>query len=104
MNGTKVKIVVGQAAIFTDLPANDAANTIVVRANPKGIVTVTQQSATGGSATNAGFVGVALGKTVVTVYDGKPKDPGTQVIMKFTVRVKAVPAAGVAPSGSASAQ
>ena len=104
MNGTKVKIVVGQAAIFTDLPQNDATNTIIVRAKPKGVVRVTQQSATDGSATNAGFVGIAPGKAIVTVYDGKPKDSGTQVIMQFTVRVKAAPAAGVAASGSATAQ
>lgn len=103
MNGTKVKIVVGQAAIFTDLPPNDATNTIIVRAKPKGVVQVTQQGITDGVSSNAGFVGIAPGKTTVTVYDGKPKDPGTQVIMKFTVRVKAAPAAGVTPSASGSA-
>jgi hypothetical protein len=94
MNGTKVKLVVGQVAVFSDLPPNDATNTIVVRAKPKGVVTVTQQTAN----SNAGLQAVATGKTVVTVYDGLPKDSNTQVVMQFTVRVKLAPTASASPA------
>jgi len=100
-NGTKIKLVVGQNAIFTDLPQNDATNTIIVRAKPKGIVRVTQQTNDNGTATNAGLQAIATGKTIVTVYDGKPKDKNTQVVMQFTVRVKLAPPTGVSPAASA---
>jgi hypothetical protein len=102
MNGTKVKIVVGQAAYFSDLPANDATNTIILRAKPKGIVKISQQGTKGGVETAAGFVGLTKGKTTVTVYDGKPKDPNTQVVEVIKVKVKKAPA--VTPTASASAQ
>ena len=100
-NGTKIKLVVGQNAIFTDLPQNDATTTVIVRANPKGIVRVTQQTVDNGTATNAGFQAIATGKTTVTVYDGKPKNKKTKVIMTFTVRVKLAPPTGVSPAASA---
>jgi predicted secreted protein len=97
-NGTKIKLVVGQNAIFTDLPQNDATTTVIVRAKPKGIVRVTQQTNDNGTATNAGFQAIATGKTTVTVYDGKPKNKKTKVIMTFTVRVKVAPPASPAAS------
>jgi hypothetical protein len=100
-NGTKVKLVVGQNVIFTDLPQNTATTTVIVRAKPKGIVRVTQQSDNNGVATNAGFQAIATGKTIVTVYDGKPKDKNTKVIMKITVRVKLAPPTGASPAASA---
>lgn len=100
-NGTKVKLVVGQNAIFTDLPQNDANTTVIVRAKPKGVVRVTQQTNDNGTATNAGFQAIATGKTIVTVYDGKPKDKNTKVIMKITVRVKVAPPTGASPAASA---
>ena len=100
-NGTKIKLVVGQNAIFTDLPQNDANTTVIVRAKPKGIVRVVQQTNENGVATNAGFQAIATGKTIVTVYDGKPKNKNTKVIMKFTVRVKVAPPTGASPGASA---
>jgi hypothetical protein len=102
-NGTKVNLVVGQNAIFTDLPPNDANTTVIVRQSPKGVVRITQQSVKDGVATNAGFQAINNSKTVVTVYDGKPKDPKTKVIMKITVRVKLAPPTGVSPAASVAA-
>ncbi len=88
MNGEKVKIVVGQFAVFTDLPAENADNKIVLRANKKGVVDITQATPT----SNAGFSGVAKGKTRITVWDGKPKDANSSVIMYVIVKVKKAPA------------
>jgi hypothetical protein len=100
MNGTKVKIVVGQAAYFSDLPANDATNTIILRAKPKGIVKISQQGTKNGVEQAAGFVGLKKGKTTVTVYDGKPKDPNTQVVMVIKVKVKNGQPATASPAAS----
>lgn len=100
-NGTKIKLVVGQNAIFTDLPQNDANTTVIVRAKPKGVVRVVQQTNENGVATNAGFQAIATGKTIVTVWDGKPKNKNSKVIMKFTVRVKQAPPTGASPAASA---
>lgn len=100
-NGTKINLVVGQNAIFTDLPQNDDNTTVIVRQNPKGVVRITQQSVQDGVATNAGFQAINNSKTVVTVYDGKPKDKNTKVIMKITVRVKLAPPTGASPAASA---
>jgi hypothetical protein len=104
MNGQKVKIVVGQAAYFSDLPANDATNKIVLRAKPKGIVKVSQQGTKNGVEQAAGFVGLTKGKTTVTVYDGKPKDPNTQVVEVIKVKVKKAPVATPIASPEASAE
>ena len=87
MNGEKVKIVVGQAVIFTDLPKNDADNKVVLLQRKKGVVKVVQQTAD----TNAGFSGLAPGRTRITVWDGKPKAKGSQVIMYVIVRVNEAP-------------
>ncbi len=88
MNGEKVKIVVGQVAIFSDLPAEDADNKIVLRAKKKGVVEITQATKN----SNAGFSGLAPGRTRITVWDGKPKDKSAQVIMYIIVKVKEAPA------------
>lgn len=87
MNGDKVKIVVGQFAIFEGLPANDADNKIVLRAKKKGVVDITQQSDT----SNAGFQGIAKGKTRITVWDGKPNSKDASIIMYIVVKVKKAP-------------
>ena len=93
MNGTRVRLLVGQNANFIDLPANDATNTIVVVAKKKGIVKVTQQGAEGDAVTVAGLTGLKKGKTKITVYDGDPKSESASVVMQFTVVVrKATPA------------
>lgn len=89
MNGEKVKIVVGQAVIFTDLPKNDADNKVVLLERKEGVVTVVQQ----GPNRNAGFSGLAPGRTRVTVWDGKPKAKGSEVIMYVIIRVNEAPAA-----------
>ncbi|MHB1166542.1 MAG: hypothetical protein ACYC90_12350 [Candidatus Nanopelagicales bacterium] len=84
MNGEKVKVVVGQFAIFTDLPANTANKKIVLRASKKGVVDITQQSA---SAT-AGFEALAKGRTKIVVWEGKPKGKNATILMTITVKVK----------------
>lgn len=84
MNGEKVKVVVGQFAIFTDLPANTANKKIVLRAKKKGVVDITQQSET----TNAGFEALAKGKTKIVVWEGKPKSKKATILMTITVKVK----------------
>ena len=89
MNSEKVKIVVGQVAIFSDLPAEDADNKIVLRAKKKGVVDITQATAT----SNAGFSGLTKGKTRITVWDGKPKNKGASIIMYIVVKVNEAPAA-----------
>jgi len=88
MNGDKVKIVVGQAANFEDLPANTDGNKIVLRAKKKGVVDISQQTAN----SKAGFSGVAKGKTRITVWDGKPSEKSATVIMYIIVKVKKAPA------------
>jgi len=100
-DGGKVKLVVGQAAIFTDLPPN-GKKVVVVRAKPKGVVTVTQQTDT----TNAGIQAVAPGKATVNVWQGTPKAKNSKILYSFTVKVTEVPAtgAGAVASPSASAQ
>lgn len=87
MNGDKVKVVVGQFANFEDLPADDADNKIVLRAKKKGVVDLSQQSAT----SMAGFEAIAKGKTRITVWDGKPKSKSASIIMYIIVKVKKAP-------------
>lgn len=100
-DGGKVKLVVGQNAVFTDLPPN-GKKVVVVRAKPKGVVTVTQQSDTN----NAGLQAIAPGKATVNVWRGKPKAKNSKILYSFTVKVTEVPAtgAGAVASPSASAQ
>ena len=76
MNGSTVVLVKGQTAIFTDLPANDATNKIVVVAKKKG-------------------------KTKVTVYDGDPKSDTAIVVMQFTVQVKKATKANIEKAANA---
>ena len=101
MNGTTVKLIKGQTAIFTDLPANDATNKIVVVAKKKGIVKITQQGADGDAITVAGLTGLKKGKTKITVYDGDPKSKSAIVVMQFTVKVKKATPANIAAAADA---
>lgn len=89
MNGDKLALVVGQVANFTDLPPEDANNMIVLRAKTKGVVDISQATKT----STAGFSAVAPGKTRVRVWDGKPKNNKSQVIMYVVVTVTEAPAA-----------
>ncbi len=101
MNGTVLKLVKGQSAIFTDLPANDATNKIVVVAKKKGVVKISQQGTQGGSTTVAGLTGLKKGVTKVLVYDGDPKSKSAVVVMQFTVRVKKATPANIAAAANA---
>lgn len=89
MNGDKLALVVGQFANFTDLPAEDADNKIVLRAKTKDVVDITQATKT----STAGFQAVAPGKTRVKVWDGKPKNKKSSVIMYVVVTVTEAPLA-----------
>jgi len=97
-DGGKVKLVVGQAALFTDLPPNGKKK-VIVRAKPKGVVTVTQQSDT----TVAGLQAAAPGKVTVNVWQGQPKAKNAKILYSFTVKVTEVPATGAGSVGSSSA-
>jgi hypothetical protein len=101
MNGTNLVLVKGQAAVFTDLPANDATNVIVVRAKPKGVVKVSQQRTEGDAQFNAGLTALKKGKTTVTVYDGDPKSDTAIVVMQFTVQVKKATKANIEKAANA---
>ena len=101
MNGSKVVLVKGQAAVFTDLPANDAENKIVVVAKKKGIVKVSQQRSDGSATMNAGLVGLKKGTTKITVYDGNPKSATAIVVMQFTVQVKKATKANIEKAAGA---
>jgi len=83
MNGDPVKLVVGQHAVFTDLPAVNKNNVIVLHAKFKGIVKITQPTAT----SNGGFQATTPGKTRITVWDGKPGKKKSQVIMYVVAHV-----------------
>jgi len=89
MNGDKLVLVVGQRVNFTDLPPEDANNKIVLRAKTKDVVDITQATKT----STAGFSALAPGKTRVKVWDGKPKNNKSQVIMYVVVTVTEAPAA-----------
>ena len=101
MNGSTVVLVKGQTAIFTDLPANDATNKIVVVAKKKGIVKVSQQGTEGDATMVAGLTGLKKGKTKVTVYDGDPKSDTAIVVMQFTVQVKKATKANIEKAANA---
>ena len=88
--GPKVKIVVGQVVSFEDLPASTADNKVVLRANNKGVVEISQQTAN----STAGFQAIAKGKTRITVWDGKPSEKSATVLYYIIVKVKKAPVAG----------
>jgi hypothetical protein len=102
VDGTRVKLVVGQFATFSDLPPNGAQN-VIVRAKPKGIVVVTQQGTKDGVTSTAGLQAVAPGKATVNVWQGKPKAKKSKILYSFTVKVTEVPATGAGAVGSAAA-
>ena len=101
MNGSKVVLVKGQTAIFTDLPANDADNKIVVVAKKKGIVKVSQQGTEGDATMVAGLTGLKKGTTKITVYDGDPKSDTAIIVMQFTVQVKKATKANIEKAANA---
>lgn len=84
MNGDPVKMVVRQVAIFTDLPKSTKKNPIVLHAKFKGIVKITQPTAT----SNGGFQAIKPGKTRITVWNGAPGKKKSQVIMYVVAHVK----------------
>lgn len=102
MNNQRITLVVGQNAVFTDLPAVDANNVIKVKPKKKGIVKVTQATNDGGVATNAGITALNVGKTKILVWDGKPNAKGSSVIMQIKVTVNPYVAEAAGASAVAS--
>lgn len=92
-------MLVGQTAIFTDLPESNADNLIVVVSSKKGVVKVTQQSPDG--TTFAGLTAKKKGKTTITVWDGKPNTKKAIVVMQFTVKVRKATPANIAKAQAA---
>lgn len=102
MNNQRITLVVGQRAVFTDLPAVDKNNIIFVKAKKKGIVKVTQAGNSGGVATNAGLAALNVGKTRIRVWDGKPGTKGASVVMQIRVTVNPYVAQAAGASAGAS--
>lgn len=83
-NGSTLDWQVGQSAILTDLPADDATNNITVMStNP----TVVEPMQGDGKTTNPGFTALAPGYAKIIVWDGYPADGDAQPIEQFTVQV-----------------
>lgn len=81
-NDSRVRLVEGQFAIFTDLPVGEGQKIYIV-ASKDGILDVTNPT----KSTNGGFQAIAVGKTSVTVYKGKPNGKNSSVVMKIRVTV-----------------
>lgn len=88
-NGTTVDMVVGQAAIFTDLPDSP---TVMVESSDAMVVEASQAEGEGDVTSVAGLVARGEGTATVTVKDtSMPEDQGgaSNVIIQFTVNVAA---------------
>jgi ABC-type Fe3+-hydroxamate transport system substrate-binding protein len=96
MNDSRVRIVVGQFVLFTDLPEGTKKKPITLTAFNDGVVELSQPTDT----TNAGFQAIGEGKTSVTVWQGKPDAKGSKVIMKIRVTVKPYDPSAASPAAS----
>lgn len=88
-NGTTVDMVVGQAAIFTDLPDSP---TIMVESSDPMVVEASQAEGEGDVTAVAGLVARGAGTATITAKDtSMPEDQGgaSNVIIQFTVNVSA---------------
>jgi hypothetical protein len=88
-NGTTVDMVVGQAAIFTDLPDSP---TVMVESSDPMVVEASQAEGEGDVTAVAGLVARGAGTATVTVVDtSMAEDAGgaSNVIIQFTVNVSA---------------
>lgn len=88
-NGTTIDMVVGQAAIFTDLPDDP---TLKVESSDPAVVEASQAEGTGEVTAVAGLVAKAPGTATITaLYPDQPADQGgaSNVVMTFTVNVSA---------------
>lgn len=88
-NGTTVDMVVGQAAIFTDLPDSP---TVMVESSDPMVVEASQAEGEGEVTAVAGLVAKGEGSATITVVDtSMAEDAGgaSNVIIEFTVNVAA---------------
>jgi hypothetical protein len=88
-NGTTVDMVVGQAAIFTDLPDSP---TVMVESSDPMVVEASQAEGEGDVTAVAGLVAKGAGTATITVVDtSMAEDAGgaSNVIIQFTVNVTA---------------
>jgi hypothetical protein len=88
-NGTTVDMVVGQAAIFTDLPDSP---TVMVESSDPMVVEASQAEGEGDVTAVAGLVARGAGTATITVVDtSMAEDAGgaSNVIIQFTVNVSA---------------
>jgi len=88
-NGTTVDMVVGQAAIFTDLPDSP---TVMVESSDPMVVEASQAEGEGEVTAVAGLVAKGEGTATITVVDtSMAEDAGgaSNVIIQFTVNVAA---------------
>lgn len=88
-NGTTVDMVVGQAAIFTDLPDSP---TVMVESSDPMVVEASQAEGEGDVTAVAGLVAKGAGTATITVVDtSMAEDAGgaSNVIIQFTVNVAA---------------
>lgn len=88
-NGTTVDMVVGQAAIFTDLPDQP---TVMVESSDPMVVEASQAEGSGDVTAVAGLVAMGAGTATITVVDtSMAEDAGgaSNVIIQFEVNVTA---------------
>lgn len=88
-NGTTVDMVVGQAAIFTDLPDSP---TVMVESSDPMVVEASQAGVEGDATMSAGLVARGEGTATITAVDtAMPADAGgaSNVIIQFEVNVSA---------------
>jgi hypothetical protein len=86
-NGQYISLVLGQRATFTDLPADDANNRIVIESSNPKAVEPTQQGTTDGVTTTAGLTAVGLGASRIIVFNGDANDNGGEIINQYIVQV-----------------
>lgn len=86
-NGQYISLVLGQRATFTDLPADDANNRIVIESSNPKAVEPTQQGTTDGVTTTAGLTAVGLGASRIIVFNGDANDNGGEIVNQYIVQV-----------------
>jgi hypothetical protein len=86
-NGKTLLMVPNQRAIFTDLPADDANNSITLETSDPVAVEVIQREETEDTVSVPGLIAVSAGEATVTVFDGFPADGDAEVVMKVNITV-----------------
>lgn len=85
-NGKTYDLKVGQRGVFTEMPADDANNNIVVESDNPEVVKPVQGD---GTTSLPGFEAVAPGTATLIVWDGFPADRGDAIpVEQITVTVK----------------